>query len=123
MNSFERLEAWQAAHELARSIYRTTRSFPVDERYGLSSQLRRAAFSIPANIAEGSAKRGAREFARHLNIAVGSMAELTYGLRLVRDLQLVSENMWNDLEGTRDRVSRLTWRLYTSMRRASTHQR
>lgn len=119
MNSYERLEAWQEAHQLVLLIYRSTQSFPTEERYGLSSQLRRAAFSIPANIAEGAAKKWAREFRRYLDIAVGSMAELTYALRLVHDLKLISEEEWRELETQRDQVGRLTWGLYASIRRAA----
>jgi four helix bundle protein len=98
--------------------YRTTRGFPSEERFGLSSQLRRAAFSVAANIVEGSAKRGPREFRRFLDIAVGSLAEIKYTLRLVKDLDLISGEQFNELEGERDKVGRLTWGLYTSMRRA-----
>lgn len=119
MNSHERLEAWQAAHQLVLLVYRTTRSFPVEERYGLTSQIRRAAFSVAANIAEGAAKRGTREFRRYLDIAVGSMGELTYALRLVHDLELLAQDQWQNVEALRDRVSRLTWRLYASIRDAS----
>jgi len=75
MNAYERLDAWQSAHQFVLLIYRTTRSFPQEERYGLSSQLRRAAFAVAANIVEGSAKKGPREFRRYLDIAVGSVAE------------------------------------------------
>jgi|SRR6267143_1442533 len=130
MNSHERLEAWQAAHQLVLLLYRlvlllyrSTRSFPVEERYGLTSQIRRAAFAVAANIAEGAAKRGPREFRRYLDIAVGSMAELTYALRLVHDLELITKDQWQDLETQRDRVSRLTWRLYASIRDASTQSK
>lgn len=119
MNSYERLEAWQAAHQLVLLVYRKTRSFPTEERYGLTSQLRRAAFGIAANIAEGSAKRGAREFRRFLDIAVGSVAELTYALRLVRDLELIPTEELDELETLRDRVGRLTWGLYASLSRAA----
>jgi len=119
VNSYERLEAWQAAHQLVLLVYRKTRSFPTEERYGLTSQLRRAAFGIAANIAEGSAKRGAREFRRFLDIAVGSVAELTYALRLVRDLELIPTEELDELETLRDRVGRLTWGLYASLSRAA----
>jgi four helix bundle protein len=118
VNSYERLDAWQAAHRLVLLIYRTTQSFPPEERFGLSSQLRRAAFAVAANMVEGAAKKGPREFRRYLDIAVGSIAELTYTLRLVRDLQLISEAQWQALEAQRDQVGRLTWGLYASMRRA-----
>jgi four helix bundle protein len=118
MNSYERLEAWQAAHRFVLLVYRTTRGFPMEERFGLSSQLRRAAFAVAANIVEGSAKKGPREFRRYLDIAVGSVAELRYTLRLVKDLDLLSDDQFNDLESERDKVGRLTWGLYRSMRRA-----
>ena len=118
MNSYERLDAWQVAHRFVLLIYRTTRSFPPEERFGLSSQLRRAAFAVAANIVEGSAKKGPREFRRYLDIAVGSVAELRYTLRLVRDLDLISESDLAELEALRDQVGRLTWGLYASMRRA-----
>jgi four helix bundle protein len=118
VNPYERLEAWQAAHRLVLLIYRTTRGFPPEERFGLVSQLRRAAFAVAVNIVEGSAKKGPREFRRFLDIAVGSVAELRYTLRLVKDLNLVSEEAFQDLEALRDQVGRLTWGLYTSMRRA-----
>jgi four helix bundle protein len=119
MKSYERLEAWHEAHRLVLLVYRKTRAFPSEERYGLTAQLRRAAFSIAANIVEGSAKRGSREFRRFLDIAVGSMAELTYVLRLVRDLELISEEELSELEMQGNRVGRLTWGLYSAIRRAA----
>ena len=118
MAPHERLEAWQAAHQLVVHLYQVTRSFPAEERYGLCSQIRRAAFSIPANIAEGAAKKGPREFRRYLDIAVGSMAELSYALRLVRDLKILSVESCDEIEKRRDLVGKLTWRLYVSMRTA-----
>lgn len=119
MKSYERLEAWHEAHRLVLLVYRKTRSFPSEERYGLTSQLRRAAFAVAANIAEGSAKKGPREFRRFLDIAVGSVAELTYTIRLVRDLELISEEELAELESQRDRVGRLTWGLYSALNKAS----
>src|SRR6267378_7993271 len=98
MNAYERLDAWQSAHRFVLLIYRTTRSFPQEERYGLTSQLRRAAFAVAANIVEGSAKKGPREFRRFLDIAVGSVAEIRYTLRLVKDLDLITGEQFNELE-------------------------
>ena len=86
MAPHERLEAWHAAHKLALATYRTTKSWPPEERYGLVSQLRRSAFSAAANIVEGAAKRGRQEFARYLGISLGSLAELEYGFRFAEDL-------------------------------------
>ena len=119
MNSYERLEAWKEAHRFVLLVYRMTRSFPSEERYGLTSQLRRAAFSVAVNIVEGSAKKGPREFRRFLDTSVGSVAELTYTLRLVRDLDLISDDEFKELEAQRDRVGKLTWGLYAALNRAA----
>jgi four helix bundle protein len=112
MLAHERLLAWREAHQLALRVYRTTTDFPRSEQYGLTSQVRRAAVSVAANIAEGAAKRGAREFRRYLDIALGSMAEVTYLLRLAHDLRLIPDDQWNGLEDQRRRASTLLWRLY-----------
>ncbi|MEO8460817.1 MAG: four helix bundle protein [Dokdonella sp.] len=79
------LKAWQHAMDLAREVYALTSGFPNDERYGLTSQLRRAAVSVPSNIAEGSARGGLREFIQFMYIARGSMSELDTQLRLADD--------------------------------------
>jgi four helix bundle protein len=123
MKPYERLEAWHEAHRLVLLVYRKTRSFPTEERYGLTSQLRRAAFSVAANLVEGSAKRGPREFRRFLDIAIGSIAELTYTFRLARDLELISEEELTELETQRDRAGRLTWGLYSALSRAAARAR
>jgi four helix bundle protein len=84
--SFEELIVWQKAHQFVLGIYRFTDGFPGKETYGLSSQLRRAAVSIPANIAEGFKKRGRADKVRFLNIAQGSLEECRYYLILAKDL-------------------------------------
>lgn len=90
MQRFTELKVWQRAHELVLAIYRASAAFPNDERFALTSQLRRAAISIPANIAEGSRRQGQQEYARFLNIAQGSAAETEYLLILSRDLGYLS---------------------------------
>ena len=112
---FERLDAWQACHELALAVYRATDDFSKYERYGIVSQTRRAASSILANIAEGCAKRGSREFRRFLDIALGSMSELTYALLFAREIGILSKEKWQELDSIRERAGRLTWRLYETM--------
>jgi four helix bundle protein len=87
--SFADLVLWQKAHDFVLAVYRVTGKFPASERYGLASQLRRAAVSIPANIAEGFKKRGQADKARFLNIAQGSLEEARYYLILTRDLAYV----------------------------------
>ncbi|PYO43639.1 MAG: hypothetical protein DMD33_05440 [Gemmatimonadetes bacterium] len=112
MLPYERFAAWRLCYQLALQVYKTTTSFPKSELYGLTSQARRAAFSTVANIAEGSARRGASEFRRFLDIALGSLSELSVVLRLARDLEYITAEKWNDLERLRNHAGILTWRLY-----------
>ncbi len=84
--SFRDLIVWQKAHQLVVDVYKMTEAFPKSELFGLTSQLRRAAVSIPANIAEGFVKRGANDKARFMNIAQGSLEECRYYLILAQDL-------------------------------------
>jgi len=86
---FQELVVWQKAHGLVLEIYRLTRMFPKEEIYGLTSQIRRSAVSVPANIAEGFKKKGRNDKARFLNIAQGSLEETRYYLMLAMDLDLV----------------------------------
>ncbi|NIM98448.1 MAG: four helix bundle protein, partial [Deltaproteobacteria bacterium] len=89
MKDFRKLKVWEKSHHLALSVYRETTSFPDHERYGLTSQLRRAAVSIPTNIAEGCGRGGDAEFARFLQIAYGSAAELQYQFLLANELNFL----------------------------------
>jgi four helix bundle protein len=88
---------------------------PSEERYGLAAQARRAAFSSAANIAEGSARRGRREFRRFLDIAYASLTELAYITRLVSDLEMLPQDETSEIERLREKASRLTWKLMRSM--------
>jgi len=117
MMRYERIRAWHAAHELALQIYRMTDSWPNGERFGLTIQLRRAALSVPANIAKGAAKRGSREFRRFLDTALGSLSEVSYLLRFSRDYGLLTHESWLAIEGLRSHAGRLTWRLYSEVSR------
>lgn len=112
MMPYERFRAWRACDELTVAVYRATATFPRHELYGLVSQARRAAFSAAANIAEGSAKRGPREFRRYLDIAIGSLSELAYTLRLSSRLEYINAAQWHELDDLRAGASRLTWLLY-----------
>jgi four helix bundle protein len=117
MAPYERLDAWRMSHEMALRIYQVTDSWPAAERFGITIQLRRAVLSIPTNIAEGAAKRGVGEFRRFLDVALGSLAEVTYLLRFSRDLGLLTPEAWLELETTRNRAGQLTWQLYRSISR------
>jgi four helix bundle protein len=92
MQRFTELKVWQPSHKLALQAYRVTVTFPSAERFGLISQLRRAAASIPTNIAEGSKRESNQEYARFLNIAEGSLAETEYLLMLSRDLGFLARD-------------------------------
>jgi four helix bundle protein len=117
MMPLERLTAWSVAHEFAVAIYSITKSFPKCELYGLTSQLRRAAFSVPANIAEGSFKKGSAEFRRFLDVSLGSFAETSYALRFARDVGLLSQPDFERLEKLRLRLGKLLWGLYAAISR------
>ena len=86
---FTELKVWQRSHQLVLAVYRLSKAFPADERYGLLSQLRRAVLSVPTNIAEGSKRQGRQDYARFLNISEGSLAETEYPLMVGRDLGYV----------------------------------
>ena len=115
MLPYERLTAWQVCYTLVLETYRATERFPRHELYGITSQTRRAAFSAAANIAEGSAKHGPREFRRYLDISIGSLSELAFALRLARDLEILPREDWLRLEELRRRTGFLVWRLYRAM--------
>jgi four helix bundle protein len=114
---FERLDAWRACHQLVLAVYSATRDWPRSEQYGLTSQVRRASVSAASNIAEGAAKRGRAEFRRYLDMAVGSLSELAYQLILARDLGYLPQDLFDEVNRTRESASKLTWRLYQSMGR------
>jgi four helix bundle protein len=118
MLGHERLRAWELCHQLVLGVYRATEGWPVQERYGLTSQVRRAAASAPTNLAEGAAKHGSREFRRYVDIALGSLGETAYLLRLAKDLGVLSSEEWNSLDDLRKRAGGLTWRLARSLGRS-----
>jgi four helix bundle protein len=107
MQRFTELKVWQRAHALVLAVYRLTASFPADERYGLTSQLRRATVSVPSNIAEGSKRRSNHEYAHFLNLAEGSLAEAAYQLILSRDLGYATPAAVEPLTAEADEVARM----------------
>ncbi len=86
MRDFRDLKVWEKAHNLTLAVYRATKPFPSEERFGLTSQMRRSGASIPANIAEGCGRSGDAELARFMQISMGSASELEYHVLLARDL-------------------------------------
>jgi four helix bundle protein len=86
VTSYQNLKVWQSGMELTKSVYLLSQHFPKHELYGLTNQMRRAAVSVPANIAEGHARDSTKEFLHHISIALGSLAELETLLALAKDL-------------------------------------
>src|SRR5690348_6170447 len=97
MQNYKDLKVWEKAHRLTVKIYNATKSFPKEELYSLTNQLRRAASSIPANVAEGCGKNSQRDFANFLNIALGSANEAEYFLILSKDLEYLVESEFESL--------------------------
>lgn len=91
MQDFRNLKVWKRAHHVVLDVYRWTTSFPAEERYGLTSQVRRSAVSVPSNIAQGCGRGSDADFARFAQVAMGSACELEYQLLLAHDLQLLSK--------------------------------
>ena len=91
MRDFRKYEAWQLSHKLVLEIYLLTKDFPVEEKFGLTSQIRRSSSSIPTNFAEGSSKISEKDFTRFIDIALGSATEVDYQLELSKDLKYISE--------------------------------
>lgn len=97
MKNFRELKVWEKGHHLALAVYRATKKFPREELYGLTSQIRRSCISIPANIAEGCGRTGDAEFARFMQIAMGSASEAEYYLVLARDLDFLKTSDYERL--------------------------
>jgi four helix bundle protein len=107
MRNYRDLQVWQKGHKLALAVYRTTQAFPKEERFGLTSQVRCAASSIPANLAEGCGRRSDAEMARFVQIAMGSGAELSYHLLLCCDLGILGSGEFSHLTSDLDEVMKM----------------
>ena len=116
LKSYQDLEVWRKSIELAEMVYRVSASFPPDERFGMTSQLRRAAVSIAANIAEGAERHGTREFLHFLGIASGSLAETETFLILAQRLGLTTAEETTPLEAQAADVGRMLNGLKRSLR-------
>ena len=98
---FKKIKAWQLADQLVLSIYQFTKTYPNEEKYGIVSQLRRAAVSIPTNIAEGSARGSKKDYLRFLYIAKGSLAEIEYLVHVSKNLKYLNESNYGSVESAR----------------------
>lgn len=115
MRDFRELQVWRKAHQLSLEVYRATRSFPSEERFGLTAQLRRSAASVPTNIAEGCGRGSERELARFLSIAAGSASETEYHLLLTRDLEYLSAAEHERLAGLVNEVKKMLGALHRKL--------
>ena len=102
--------------ELAYRVYVFTRNFPKEERYGITSQLRRAALSIPTNIVEGYSRKGDRELSRFLSISLGSMAETKYLLHFCLKLEYLSEKDYREINEGYEALGKMLWRFYEKLK-------
>ena len=116
MQDFRNLKVWEKSHLLTLDIYRVTGRFPRHEMYGLTSQLRRAAASVPANIAEGCGRDTNAELARFLQIAMGSASELEYHLLLARDLTYIDSKDYTNANAEVVQIKRMLAPLINSLR-------
>ena len=121
--SFENLEVWQKSRILVQSIYKLTASFPSDEKYGLSTQLRRASVSISSNIAEGSTRWSKKDQARFYEIAFGSLIEVRNQLILSNDLKHIDDKQLNDLREQIETIGRMLNALHKSQNNHQSHPR
>jgi len=117
MKSFRELKVWEKSHQFVLELYNATKRFPGEERFGLTSQIRRAAVSVPSNIAEGCGRDGDNEFARFLTIAQGSASEVEYQLLLSKDLGYLDTESWNRLNEQITEIKRMTAGLLRTIRK------
>ena len=103
----KRLELWKASMELVALIYKFTHNFPSHEQFALTSQIRRSAVSVPANIAEGAARRTKKEFMQYLHISQGSLSELDTLLELSRGLKYLTQEAWNVIDAQMVRIDKM----------------
>ncbi len=119
MQDFRKLQVWEKSHNLTLRIYRLTSKFPREEIYGLTSQMRRACASIPTNIAEGCGRESAADFARFLQIAMGSANETEYLVLLAHDLKYLTADQHAELMDTIVRIKKMLINLQKSVRTKS----
>ena len=119
MHNFKELKVWQLSRGLVKEIYEVTANFPSSEKYGLISQLRRCAVSIPTNIAEGSGRSTDKDFAQFLNISLGSAYELETLLILSLDVRLINEGQLDDLSLKISEIQKMTHGLIKTLRQES----
>jgi four helix bundle protein len=107
MNSVEELDVFKLSHEMALAIYELTKKFPEEEKFGLTSQMRRAAYSVPMNLVEGANRLNSKEYRQFVGIAKGSAGEVTYQLLLARDLKYIDEKIYDSYRSSYERIAQM----------------
>jgi four helix bundle protein len=107
IKTFQDIKVWQKAHELVIEIYKMTIKFPAEEKYGLSSQIRRAMVSVASNIVEGFKRKSVKDRVHFYNVADASLEEVKYQLLVARDLKYTDEILYNDLINSAEEVSKM----------------
>ena len=120
IRSYQDLDVWQLAMQVAEDCYKATRTFPSEEAYGMTSQIRRASVSIPANIAEGYGRESTKSFAQFLRIAQGSLKELETHILLCARVGLLADNAASPLLAALDRIGRMLRNLIRSLQAKQT---
>jgi len=117
INRAQDMDVFKLSHSLTIEIYKLTEKFPPEEKFGLSSQMRRSAYSIHVNIVEGASRLGTKEYRQFVGIARGSSGEISYQLLLSRDLGYISEQGYTSLKERYDRVARMLTGLIKTLKR------
>ncbi len=115
INNFRDLDIWKNGIILVKGIYRVTEAFPRDEMYGLSSQMRRAAISVPSNVSEGFRRRHPKEFKHFLSITLGSLAELETQIVIAHELDYLDKQNYDEIIKLIDYISRMITSLYKKL--------
>jgi four helix bundle protein len=113
---WRKLEVWELADDLAFKIYKVSRGFPKEEIYGITSQIRRSALSIPTNIVEGYSRKGDKELSHFINISLGSLAETKYLIYFSHRLEYLADNEYNKIKQGYEKLGKKLWKFYESVR-------
>ena len=116
MESVEDLDVFKLAHKMVLAIYQITKNFPEDEKFGLISQMRRAAYSIPMNLAEGASRLHRKEYRHFVGIAKGSAGEVKYQVRLAKDLGYMDPGKYPEIRSQYERISQMLTGLAKSLK-------
>ncbi|MDH5258439.1 MAG: four helix bundle protein [Gammaproteobacteria bacterium] len=116
MKNFRELKVWEKSHQLVLQIYEASSHFPDDEKFGLVSQIKRSASSVPANIAEGCGRGSDLDFARFIQIAIGSACESEYHIFLAKELGYIDVQKWSDIDTNINEVKRMLINLNKKLR-------